>query len=97
MNFRIKLSQEALFPRNKIKKKMQNNLDVKIVSGFWSLVPIYWNQVCLLEKPGFVITFRNCLKISRRENMSVEMLILDLSFVPSGTTDRHIFIDSTDI
>ena len=33
MNFRIKLSQEALFPRNKVKKKMQKNLVLKIVSG----------------------------------------------------------------
>jgi len=32
MNFRKKLSLEALFPRNKIIKKMQNNLDLKIVS-----------------------------------------------------------------
>jgi len=42
-------------------------------------------------------SLRNCLKISRRENMSVEMSNYNLSFVPNGTKDVPLFIDSTDI
>jgi hypothetical protein len=36
-------------------------------------------------------------KISRRENMSVEMSNNKLCFVPYGTIDVHIFINSTDL
>jgi len=36
------------------------------------------------------------LKISRKENLSVEMLISEQRIVPYGTKDIHIFNHSTD-
>ena len=41
-NAGVALSLEALFPRNKIIKKMQNNLDLKIVSDGLMTPNFYW-------------------------------------------------------
>jgi len=58
-------------------------------------------QLRQIETVGIILLLcadlRNCLKISRRENLLVETSIYELCFVPYGTKDMHIFINSTDL
>jgi len=56
MNFRLKLSQEALFPRNKIKKKMQFHLEIKIVSKALGFQKTFtFSMSWLLPHPDYIV------------------------------------------
>ncbi len=74
-------------------------------SGKWKMENLKWrmeNEKCKVVNGKWRVgkgikMLRNCLKISCRENLSVEKRIYNLCLVQYGTKGSYIFNFSTDL